>query len=353
MKLAEIGERLGARLVGDGSVEISRINTIESAGTGELTFIANPRYVKFLETTQASAIIAKELPGSTGTNFLIHPDPYFAFSQALTLFFQSPGATLTKGIAKSAAIASSATIGQDTHIGNFVEVGENTHIGDNSKVMAGSIIGNNCKIGKNCMIYPNVTIYDGCTLGDNVAIHSSTVIGSDGFGYAFHGGVHNKVQQVGIVRIEANVEIGSNCSVDRAAIGETVIGEGTKIDNLVQIAHNVKIGRRCLIISQVGISGSVTLGEYVTLAGQVGVVGHLEIGDRVIVAAQSGVPKSLDRDKVYGGSPVREFSEYKRTLVHIHKLEERAEQIKRLETEVAALKILTEKLTAKLSDDAG
>jgi UDP-3-O-[3-hydroxymyristoyl] glucosamine N-acyltransferase len=338
MKLSQIAEKTGATLVGDGSAEILRVSTIERAGVGDLTFVANPRYNHFLKSTQATAIILSKAPETSRLNLLIHPDPYYAFSVVLTLFYPHPGSHLGSGIAASAVIAPTATIGANVHVGNFVEIGDGAVIGDGTKIMKGCSIGAGVKIGKECLLHPNVTVYDGCLLGNRVAIHSGTVIGSDGFGYAIHEGVHHKILQVGIVRIEDNVEIGSNCSIDRAALDETIIGEGTKIDNLVQIAHNVKIGRRCLIIAQVGISGSTVLGEYVTLAGQVGVVGHIEIGDRAIVIAQAGVPKSLEGGKIYAGSPAREFMEFKKTEAQIHRLPQRLEQLRKVEAELADLK---------------
>ncbi len=338
MKLKEIAERLGANLIGDGDVDIRRLNTIENADSTEMAFVANPHYAHYLNTTKAGAVIIGKAPESPRVNLLIHPDPYFAFSQALTLFFPKPGSHLKPGIAETAVISPSAKIGANVHIGNFVEVGDGAVIGDNTKIMKGVTIGAGVTVGSDCLLYPNVTIYDRCILGNNVAIHAGTVIGSDGFGYALHDGVHHKIYQVGIVRIEDNVEIGSNCSVDRAALSETVIGEGTKIDNLVQVAHNVIIGRRCIIISQVGISGSTKLGEYVTLAGQVGLIGHIEIGDHAVVIAQAGVPKSLDGGKIYAGSPAREFMDFKRIEAAVHRLPQRMELVKKLQADVEDLK---------------
>jgi UDP-3-O-[3-hydroxymyristoyl] glucosamine N-acyltransferase len=338
MKLSQIAERLGATLIGNGEVDISRVNTIEKAGASELTFVSNARYARFLDSTAAGAVILSKALESSRLNQLVHPDPYYAFSEAVTLFFPEPGSRLKPGIAATAVVAPGVAVGTGVHVGNFVEVGLGSAIGEYTKIMKGCTIGANVRIGRDCLIHPNVTIYDGCILGNNVAIHSGTVIGSDGFGYALHDGVHHKIYQVGIVRIEDNVEIGSNCSIDRAALDETVIGEGTKIDNLVQIAHNVKIGRRCVIVAQVGISGSTKLGEYVTLAGQVGLIGHIEIGDGAIVIAQAGVPKSLEGGKVYAGSPAREFMDFKRSEAALHRLPQRLDQLKKLEAELAALK---------------
>ncbi len=338
MKLSDIAEKTGATLVGNGDVEILRVSTIEEAEAGSLTFIANPRYSHFLSSTKASAVIVEKTGETPPVNVLVHPDPYYAFSVVLTLFYPEPGSHLKPGIAASAVIASTAMIGEEAHVGNFVEIGEGSVIGDGTRIMKGCTIGAGVRIGRDCLLHPNVTVYDGCQIGNHVAIHSGTVIGSDGFGYAPHGGVHHKILQVGTVRIEDNVEIGSNCSVDRAALNETIIGEGTKIDNLVQIAHNVRIGKRCIIISQVGISGSTVLGDYVTLAGQVGVIGHIEIGDGAVVVAQAGVPKSLEGGKIYAGSPAREFMEFKRIEAQIHRLPQRLEQLKKIEAEIADIK---------------
>ncbi len=295
MKLSEIAEKTGATLIGDGSAEILRVSTIEQAGIGDLTFIANPRYNHFLESTQATAVILNKAIETSRLNLLVHPDPYYAFSVVLTLFYPKPGSHLKSGIAANAVIAPTAAIGANVHVGNFVEIGEGAVIGDGTKIMKGCTIGAGVMIGKDCLLHPNVTIYDGCLLGNHVAIHSGTVI-----------------------------------------------GEGTKIDNLVQIAHNVKTGKRCIIVAQVGISGSTILGEYVTLAGQVGVVGHIEIGDRAIVIAQAGVPKSLEGGKIYAGSPAREFMEFKKTEAQIHRLPQRLEQLKKLEAEIAEIRIKLE-----------
>jgi UDP-3-O-[3-hydroxymyristoyl] glucosamine N-acyltransferase len=338
MKLSQIAEKTGATLIGDAGAEILRVNTIELAGVGDLTFVANPRYNHFLESTQASAVIVKKAVGRSTLNQLVHSDPYYAFSVALTLFYPKPGSQLEPGIAATAVIAPTAVIGADVHVGNFVEIGDGAVIGDGTRIMKGCTIGAGVRIGRDCLFHPNVTVYDDCLLGNRVVVHSGTVIGSDGFGYAIHDGTHHKILQVGIVRIEDDVEIGSNCSIDRAALNETVIGEGTKIDNLVQIAHNVKIGKCCLVIAQVGISGSTVLGEYVTLAGQVGIIGHIEIGDRAIVIAQAGVPKSLEGGKIYAGSPAREFMEFKKIEAQVHRLPQRQEQLKKIEAEIAEIK---------------
>lgn len=337
MKLRALAETLGGAVVGDGDIEITRISTLESAGAGDLAFLANSRYESQLAATKAAAVIV-DAPRSHQLNYLIHPNPYFAFCQALKVISPAPGHRLHPGISSHASIDPDVTLGENAHVGNFVEIASGTKIGDNCKIMTGAVIGRNCELGNNCLIYPNVTIYDDTVIGNNVSIHAGTVIGSDGFGYAQDKGIHHKVYQIGRVRIEDDVEIGANCTVDRAALGETIIGAGTKIDNLVQIAHNVKIGRGCLIVSQVGIAGSTTIGNYVVLAGQAGIVGHLNIPDRVTIAAQAGVSGTLKEGTIYAGSPQRELKEFKILEAHLSRLPEKMAELKRLKAEVEDLK---------------
>lgn len=338
MKLSEIAAQLGAELHGEGEVEIVGLNTIDEAGPQELTFLSNPKYRKFLAGCRAGAVLVDSAEQETSCPLLVHKNPHFALAQALTLFFPKPGANLDSGIAASAVVDPTAQVEPTAYLGHNVVVGPGTHIGRNSKIMAGSYVGADCEIGAEVLIHPNVSIMDRSRIGDRVAIHSGTVIGSDGFGYATDGGVHHKVLQVGNVEIEADVEIGANCTVDRAALGTTLIGAGTKIDNLVQIAHNVRIGKGCIIVSQVGISGSTKLGDYVTLAGQVGLVGHIEIGDGAIVAAQAGVGHSLAGGSVYAGSPARSLRDFKISEAIVHRLPGKIKQIKELRAEVECLK---------------
>ncbi len=338
MKLRDLAETLGGAVVGDGDIDIVRISTLETATSGDLAFLANPKYEQHLATTKASAVIVDAPRTQYPLNYLVHPKPYFAFSQALKLISPPPGHQLHPGISPHASIDPDVTLGENAHVGSFVEIAAGARIGDNCKIMTGAVIGRDCVLGNNCLIYPNVTLYDDTVIGNNVSIHAGTVIGSDGFGYAQDKGIHHKVYQIGRVRIEDDVEIGANCTVDRAALGETVIGAGTKIDNLVQIAHNVKIGRGCLIVSQVGIAGSTTIGNYVVLAGQAGIVGHLNIPDRVTIAAQAGVSGTLKEGTIYAGSPQRELKEFKILEAHLSRLPERMAELKRLKAEVEELK---------------
>jgi UDP-3-O-[3-hydroxymyristoyl] glucosamine N-acyltransferase len=334
MKLREIAARVGGTVTGDGEVEIVRLNAIEAAGPGELTFLANPKYAAALKTTAAAAVIAREAPAEYPRTFLIHPDPYFAFAQALRLFYPAAGSSLSPGVAATAAVHPTAVLGEGVHIGEHAVIGAESSIGAGAKIMSGAVIGSKCKIGNDSLIFPNVTIYDGCLIGERVAIHAGTVIGSDGFGYATNAGTHFKVLQVGNVRIEDDVEIGANCTIDRGAIGDTVIGQGCKIDNLCQIAHNVKLGKGCIIVAQVGIAGSTVFGDYVVAGGQVGFVGHINIGSGARFIAQSGVSKSLKGGMDYGGSPAREAREYREIEALIRRLPQKMQQLKKLAADI-------------------
>ncbi|MFH2054741.1 MAG: UDP-3-O-(3-hydroxymyristoyl)glucosamine N-acyltransferase [bacterium] len=344
MKLRELAERLGAELLGEGEVEIVGLNTIEAAGPRELTFLTNPKYGKFLTVTKAAAVLVDSAEKAAPCSLLVHDNPHYAFAQALTFFFPQPGSRLQPGIAVTAGVDPTATVDPTAHLGEDVVIGSGSKVGANCKVMAGVSIGADCELGSGVLLHPRVTILDGTQIGDRVTIHSGTVVGSDGFGYATKEGVHHKVLQVGRVRIEDDVEIGANCTIDRGALGDTIIGAGTKVDNLVQIAHNVRIGKGCIVVAQVGISGSTTLGDYVTLAGQVGLVGHIEIGDGAIVGAQAGVGHSLAGGMIYAGSPARELREFKQIEAYLHRLPRKMKELKELQTEVEELRQRLEEL---------
>jgi UDP-3-O-[3-hydroxymyristoyl] glucosamine N-acyltransferase len=330
MKLGELARILGCRLVGNPDIEISGVSEIQNAKGGDLTFLTNPKYRRFLKTTKASAVLLeKEIP-DLKISQLVCSEPYVAFAKALSLFY--PEELPEPGISKKASISPTAKVGEDCYIGDFVFIGENTKVGKGVRIFPGVYIGDNCEIGDYTVVFPNVTIYNGVRIGRFVRIHSGTVIGSDGFGYAFSRKEKKiyKVPQTGGVVIEDFVEIGANTTIDRGTIGDTVIGEGTKIDNLVQIGHNVKIGRYCFIVSQVGISGSTKIGDFVTLAGKVGVAGHIEIASNVTVAAKSGVTKSIRKAGTYAGFPVRPYKEWRKVQVLIERLPEIYERVKKM-----------------------
>jgi UDP-3-O-[3-hydroxymyristoyl] glucosamine N-acyltransferase len=311
MKLKEIASYLNCEVVGDADVEINKVSEIQNASKGDITFIANPKYEKFFETTNASAVIvAKNFQKRRDDlSLLLVDDPYYAFVKVLKIL-NPPLELLPPGIHQTAVISKTAVLGENVRVGANVVIGERVKIGDNSVIMHGVVIGDDVEIGSDVLIYPNVTVYHKCKIGNRVIIHSGTVIGSDGFGFAPRpDGTYEKIPQVGIVVIEDDVEIGSNCSIDRATLGETIIKRGAKLDNLIQIAHNVVIGENTVIAAQTGIAGSTKIGKNCVLAGQVGIVGHIEIADRTTIAAQSGVSKSItEPGKVYFGYPAREHS---------------------------------------------
>jgi len=326
----ELAEKLGANLIGDARLKLYGLAPIEDAKKGDLAFLANKKYFKYIEKTKATAVIVPPEISSADTALLIHPQPYYAYALAVRLFYPDDG-YYREGIHTNALIGENCGIDPSAHIGANVVIEDDVTIGENSRILPNCFIGRNSSLGRDCRIYPNVVIREKSEIGNGVIIHSGATIGSDGFGYAPKDGVHHKIPQVGRVVIEDNVEIGANCAIDRAAMGETRIGRGTKIDNLVQIAHNVKTGENCIIISQVGVSGSTKLGNNVILAGQAGLVGHIQIGDNVIVAAQSGIKDSLQENKTYLGSPAHEIMHQKRIEAIINKLPQYIKRIRALE----------------------
>lgn len=332
----EIASYLGGEVCGDGSTEISGVAGIEEAKPGHLSFVANPKYLKLLHTTRASAVVVgKDVPGAK-IPVIKHPNPYYAFSKAIGLFHE-PKKTYPERIDPTALLGKEMIIGKDVYIGPLVIIEDGVKLSDKVVILGGSFIGQDTVIGENSLIYPNVTVREDVFVGRNVIIHSGTVIGSDGFGYAKEKGKYHKIPQVGKVVLEDDVEIGANVTIDRATLGETRISKGTKVDNLVQIAHNVKIDENTIVCGQVGISGSTKVGKNVTLTGQVGLVGHIEIGDNVIVGAQSGVSKSLPPGKVFFGSPAREHSKARKTEAIVSLLPQYVEKIRDLEKRIKEL----------------
>lgn len=336
--LGEIAQKTGGTLLGDPAVAITGVAGIETAGPGQLTFVANQKYRSLLVGTQATAVIISPdvATDSIKTALIQHPNPYYAFLVALRLFHPQER-LYPPGIHSTAVVGKNVTLAEGVHLGPCVVLAEGVSVGEHSALLSGTYVGRNSKIGNDCLIYPNVTAREGVTIGDRVIVHSGTVVGSDGFGFAKEGGVYHKIPQVGGVVVEDDVEIGANTTIDRATMGNTIIGRGTKIDNLVQIAHNVAIGENSIIVAQVGISGSTKIGKNVTLAGQVGLVGHLTIGDNVIVAAKSGIHRDLKPGTVYFGYPARELSKQKRIEAVISRLPELAERVKALEKKVKEL----------------
>lgn len=334
-----LAEQLGATLEGDGDTVITGLAPIESAGPGDITFLANKKYQKYLESTKATAIIVSPETEVTRDDLscLRLQDAYFGFVQLLRLFhpvvrYDAPG------IHAQSFVDPSADISNDVTIAAHAFVGPGARIGRGSVIAEGAVIRNNVVIGEDCLIYPNVTILDRCTVGNRVIIQAGTTIGSDGFGFAPVEDRYEKIPQTGTVVIEDDVEIGANSCIDRGTIGPTIIRRGTKLDNLIQIAHNVEVGEHTVVAAQTGISGSTTIGHHVIVAGQAGLVGHISIGDRVTIGAQSGVSKDLQGEgKMFRGSPAREIHEELRLEAAIRHLPELIRTVRKQETRIADL----------------
>jgi len=316
--LAEIVEFLRATHTGDGGRVITAVAPLAEADGHQLSFLNNKKYLGQLAGTKAAAVLVPQELEGEDKRWIRVADPYFAIARIVGRWFNAR--PLAKGISPKAAIAASARIGSNVAIGPFTTIGENVVVGDKVTIFQGVSIEADSTVGDDCIIYPSVVIYDGTRIGRRCIIHAGVVIGSDGYGFAAHEGRHHKIPQIGIVRIEDDVEIGAGTTIDRAALGETVIGEGTKIDNLVQIGHNVKIGKHCLLVSQVGIAGSTELGDYVSVAGQSGFSGHLKIGHRVQVAAKSAVLEDVPNDTKVMGSPAVPFQEFARRHAAVKRL---------------------------------
>ena len=318
--IAEIAKHLAGEVMGDGAVVLTGFAQADAAQAGDLTFAETDAYFAAAEKSPATAIIAGKNSASANKILIRVANPRIAFAKALALFFPEP--KFAAGIHPSAVIAKSAQVDPTAHIGPHCTVGERVRLGAHCVLQNGNFVGDDSALGAETHLSPNVIIHARSQIGQRVRIHAGTVIGSDGYGYVLDGGIHRKIPQVGNVIIGEDVEIGANVTIDCGALGSTVIGKGTKIDNLVQVAHNVEIGEHCLVIAQVGIAGSAKLGNYVVLAGQAGVAGHLKIGDHVTVAAQAGVMVDTPDAGTYWGSPMQPIGDVKRQLVAVRKLPE-------------------------------
>ncbi|MGB9697474.1 MAG: UDP-3-O-(3-hydroxymyristoyl)glucosamine N-acyltransferase [Ignavibacteria bacterium] len=335
MKVVDIAKYVSGNLESYGlNPDIVRAGKIESAAPDEITFISNPLYEKYFKTTQAGAILVSnefKLPEQrTDVAIIRVRDPYLAFVSLLELFEKDKTSELT-GISSNCHIGNNSVIGDDVYIEDFVFIGNDVKIGNQTKIYANTTIGDNVIIGNNCVIYSNVSIYKGCRIGNNVIIHSGTVIGSDGFGFAKQeDGTYRKIPQTGIVVIDNDVEIGSNCTIDRATIGETRLCRGVKLDNQIQIAHNVFIDEDTVIAAQVGIAGSTKIGKRCMIGGQSGIVGHLTICDDVIIGASVGVSKSIDKPGLYTGYRAKPASVDLKREALINQLEDLRDKINKL-----------------------
>lgn len=327
--LAHIAEQLGGAIVGEASTLITGFASADTARPGDLAFAESQAYLERAEKSAASAVlVAGQLKSATKT--LIHvPNARVAFAKILPLFFPEPN--FTPSVHRLADVHSTAQVDPTAHIGPFCVVGERVKVGAHAVLEGGNHIGADSQIGEGTRLFPNVTLYPRSIVGSRVRIHAGTVIGSDGFGYVFDQGSHRKVPQVGNVIIHDDVEIGANVAIDRAALGSTVIGKGTKIDNLVQVAHNVVIGEHSIVIAQVGIAGSTKVGKHVTIAGQAGVAGHLEIGNHAIIAGQAGVMNDIPDGEKWLGSPARLDRQVKRQFIALEHLPELLQRVRALE----------------------
>jgi UDP-3-O-[3-hydroxymyristoyl] glucosamine N-acyltransferase len=344
MKLRELAERLACRLEGDGEIDIVRVAGIDAAEPGDLTFVANPKYLPALATTRASAVLLRDdapvdltrRAGRPALALLHAADPYLAFARAVGIF--APQWKPAPGVHAMAAVANDASLGSDVSVGPFVAIGEGASIGDRTVVFPNVTIGPGTRIGADCIIHSNVAIRERVTLGDRVILQNGVVIGGDGYGFVRRGdGTHEKIPQVATVVIEDDVELGANATVDRPAVGETRIKAGTKIDNLVQIAHGVTVGRNVLMAAQVGIAGSTDIGDDVMFGGQVGVGGHLTVGRGVVAVGQSGITNSVDAGAMVAGYPAIDAREWRRASAVFRRLPELKKRIEQLEVRLAEL----------------
>ncbi|MEZ4598878.1 MAG: UDP-3-O-(3-hydroxymyristoyl)glucosamine N-acyltransferase [Syntrophotaleaceae bacterium] len=336
--LKELADLVGGSVSGDESLEIHRVAAIDSAQPGEITFLANPKYLPLLQTTRASAIIVRPEVDASGRNLLKCDNPYLAFAKVLTTLHVRPPEV--RGIMPGACVDADARIAEGATVYPGCVVGKNAVVGTGTTLFPGVILYDDVSVGENCLIHAGVVIRERCRVGNRVIIQPGAVIGSDGFGYAPDGEGYFKIPQVGIVVLEDDVEIGANTCLDRAAMGETRIGRGTKVDNLVQLAHGVKVGEHSILVAQVGIAGSTTIGNRCTLGGQVGVAGHIKIGDRTMIGAQSGVANNIEGGQIYSGSPVIPHKDWLRASMTFAKLPEMRRELTRLRRQIEELEAL-------------
>ncbi|HMK50405.1 MAG TPA: UDP-3-O-(3-hydroxymyristoyl)glucosamine N-acyltransferase [Thermodesulfovibrionales bacterium] len=334
MRVRELAEVINGEIIGDGNIEIRGVAGILEAGEGDITFLSARKYIKDLPRCRASCLIVKDFVPDTGMTQLKVANPYLAYAKLLEYIYKKPRKAAV--ISGGATISDTAIIAGDVSIYPFAYISDRVSVGKGTIIHPFVYVGEDTSIGEDCIIYPNVTLREGLKLGDRVIVHSGSVVGSDGFGYVFDAGLHHKIPQVGGVIIEDDVEIGSNVSIDRATTGNTVIGRGSKIDNLTQIAHNVKIGSNSIIVAQVGIAGSSEVGDYVTLGGQVGVADHTRIDPETMIGAQSGVMGHVAKG-IYSGSPAIPHREWLKAQAVFAKLPELQKKIRELEEQLLKL----------------
>jgi len=333
--LGDLAGKLGGALEGDPEVTVSGVAPLDKAGRDQVSFLADEKYLALMETSSAGGVIVSRKTRSGGLNLIRVDNPYLGFAMAMELFYAEP--YKAAGISDDSFIHQESRIGKNPSIHPFAVVCQDARIGDRVTLMPGAYVGPGVIIGDDTTIHPNVVLEKGVSVGNNVIIHAGTVVGSDGFGYAAEGGCHRKIVHKGTVRIEDEVEIGAGCTIDRAVFGETVIGRGSKLDNLVHVAHNAVTGRNCLLTGQTGLAGSAVLGDNVVMAGQSGVSGHLKIGDGTVIMARTGVTKNAPPGARLAGFPATDAAVWKRASAVFNKLDELRKKVSRLEKELSKI----------------
>ena len=333
--LGELAGRIGAEVQGDPGLRIEGLATLGDAGPAQLSFLTNPKYRKAAEASGAGALLVGQGAGLSGRNLLVAAEPYLALAELLELFH--PAIAAPPGLSPDARLADDVETGRDVHVGPFAVIGERTKLGDGVIVGAGCVVGPDCELGEETELKPRAVLYPGTRVGRRCLIHSGVVLGGDGYGFATTKGGHRKVPQVGRVVLEDDVEIGANTTVDRAMLGETRIGRGSKIDNLVMIAHGVRLGPAALLAGQAGIAGSARIGARATLAGQAGVAGHLDLGDDIIVAAKAAVFADLPDGAFVSGIPAMDHRRWKRAQAVTARLPELRKEVRELRAKLTEL----------------
>ncbi len=329
--LGELAEYVGGRICGDPKVIIKSASTLGRADKGDISFLTNRKYEKQLRATKASAVIVGKETPSSSVPLLIADDPYYAFMQIMVLLHGHRKHKKT-GVSPKASISDSAKVGMDCHIHDFVTIADNARIKDGCIIYPNVYIGQDVQIGNDSIIYPNVVVYDGCKIGNRVIINANSTIGEDGFSYATYKGIHHKIPQTGIVILEDDVEIGAGCGIERGTLNDTIIGQGSKLGDMVTIGHGTRIGSHCLLVAQVGVAGSTNIGHHCTIGGQVGIVGHINIGNNVTIAAQAGVINNIPDNKVVLGAPAIDANTGRRAYSMIQYLPDMRQNIRELQS---------------------
>lgn len=330
-RLAELAELVGGRIEGDPDREVEAVRPLDTAGPRDLSFLTSPKYRERAAASGAGALLVGKgvAPAGLGRDLLVVDDPSFALSRLIALFH--PAEAREPGIHPTAVLEPGAEVDPSAHVGPYAVIGAGSRVGPGAAIHALAVVGRGCAVGPGAVLYPHAVLYDGTEIGAGSLVHAGAVLGSDGFGYATSRGAHHKVPQVGRVVVEEDVEIGANSTIDRAMLGETRIGAGTKIDNLVQVGHNVQVGRHCILCGQAGIAGSTHLGNYVVLAGQAGVAGHIHLGDGAQVAAKSAALTSVEPKMLVAGIPAIPLRKWRRQAVSLSRLETMNRRLKALE----------------------